>query len=280
MSKVITKQRMLLFFAITLLMSAVFMLTKANIVSAEGDNPGKEPPKKVPLTAEEQFMKIDKNADGVLTADEIKQAEKFARLDWNNDGKISLEEFKAGPKPLTEAERAAEIEKQFTRMDADGDGKLTPQEFPQAEKFTRLDADKDGVVTLAEMKAPPEKENQQAKYERSFRERDIDGNGSLSKEEMANDEMFVKLDVNKDGAVTLAEAKSVLFPAKDPGKNPKNGDEVTARFKKLDTNGDGKLTPEEFPETKAFAKIDVNGDGFVTLEEMQQARTGGDAGKN
>ena len=137
---------------------------------AEGVKPNKaEAPDKTPLTPAEQFAKMDKNGDGVLTPDELPQPEKFARLDWNGDGSITLEEFKTGPKPLTEAEKAAELEKQFRKLDADGDGKLTPQEFTNAEKFARFDRNTDGVVTLDEMKAgmaPPPKEDPIAKIER------------------------------------------------------------------------------------------------------------------
>ena len=50
------------------------------------------------------------------------------------------------------------------------------------------------------------------------------------------------------------------------------------RFKKADTNGDGKLSPEEFKaafpkgdSAKRFAKADANGDGFVTPEELKAA---------
>jgi mono/diheme cytochrome c family protein len=41
-------------------------------------------------------------------------------------------------------------------------------------------------------------------------------------------------------------------------------------FRRYDRNGDGKVTPEEFPLPKIFAKFDVNHDGIITLEEYRK----------
>jgi mono/diheme cytochrome c family protein len=43
-----------------------------------------------------------------------------------------------------------------------------------------------------------------------------------------------------------------------------------AVFRRYDRNGDGKVTPEEFPLPKIFAKFDVNHDGIITLEEYRK----------
>jgi Ca2+-binding EF-hand superfamily protein len=50
---------------------------------------------------------------------------------------------------------------------------------------------------------------------------------------------------------------------------------ATARFKERDKNGDGRLTPDEFPEEARFKAMDEDGDGAVTLEEMKAAVGGG-----
>jgi len=42
------------------------------------------------------------------------------------------------------------------------------------------------------------------------------------------------------------------------------------RFKQLDRNGDGKLTPDEL-QGEWFVRLDANKDGFVTLEEAKAA---------
>jgi hypothetical protein len=50
-----------------------------------------------------------------------------------------------------------------------------------------------------------------------------------------------------------------------------SGGGIAERFKQLDKNGDGKLTPDEVPNTQLFKRMDANGDGVVTLEEAQRA---------
>jgi len=45
------------------------------------------------------FARMDKNSDGIVTAEEMGDAERFARLDKNGDGKVTREELAAGRPP-------------------------------------------------------------------------------------------------------------------------------------------------------------------------------------
>ncbi|MBU0611529.1 MAG: sulfatase-like hydrolase/transferase, partial [Armatimonadetes bacterium] len=54
--------------------------------------------------------------------------------------------------------------------------------------------------------------------------------------------------------------------------------QIEQRFKGFDKNGDGKLTPDEFPRAKAFKQMDANGDGAVTLDEARTYYTTRGAG--
>jgi catechol 2,3-dioxygenase-like lactoylglutathione lyase family enzyme len=48
-------------------------------------------------------------------------------------------------------------------------------------------------------------------------------------------------------------------------------------LKRLDRDGDGKLSPQELPNAERFKQMDANGDGFVTLEEAAKSFSGGGA---
>jgi len=51
-------------------------------------------------------------------------------------------------------------------------------------------------------------------------------------------------------------------------------------LKRLDRDGDDKLSPQELPNAKRFKQLDANGDGFVTLEEAAKSFSrGGVAGE-
>ena len=47
------------------------------------------------------------------------------------------------------------------------------------------------------------------------------------------------------------------------------GGGIEERFKQFDQNGDGKLTPDEFPRVGAFRQMDTDNDGVLTLDEVR-----------
>lgn len=61
-----------------------------------------------------------------------------------------------------------------------------------------------------------------------------------------------------------------------PGQPQGGGDRLAEFIKKADTNGDGKISKEEFAETTKkeaddrFSKIDTNGDGYVEKGEAEE----------
>jgi arylsulfatase A-like enzyme len=55
------------------------------------------------------------------------------------------------------------------------------------------------------------------------------------------------------------------------GPRAARGGGIAERFRQYDKNGDGKLTPDEFPNAQLFKRMDANGDGVVTLEEAKGA---------
>ena len=69
---------------------------------------------------------------------------------------------------------------------------------------------------------------------------------------------FVKADVNRDGAVTLAEVDAAMAAHR------------AERFNALDANHDGQLSRGGFGQ-KWFARVDADKDGRVTLAEANTA---------
>ena len=77
-------------------------------------------------------------------------------------------------------------------------------------------------------------------------------------------DLFKALDADHNGQLSAAEFSKAWETAKTQMK--------TAAFKKLDKNGDGMLTKDEFPPYVAkMSAMDANGDGTVTHDEMKAA---------
>jgi Ca2+-binding EF-hand superfamily protein len=103
---------------------------------------------------------------------------------------------------------------------------------------------------------------------------DKDGNGTLSREEAKASmphvaENFDRIDANHDGQVSMDEMRGFH---KAQGRH--SPEEMQQRFKSADKNGDGAI---DMAEAKAgmpmlaehFADVDTNKDGKVTPEEMK-----------
>ena len=103
-----------------------------------------------------------------------------------------------------------------------------------------------------------------------FKAADTNGDGLISRAEAAALPRLAKhfdaIDANKDGQVIVRGA------ARGPRQASAHGEHL----KKLDTNGDGKVSKAEAQASaprlaEHFDQIDANKDGFVTQEEMKAA---------
>lgn len=122
-------------------------------------------------------------------ADEI--AEKFQQFDTNHDGVLSGDELKA-----------LSI---LPKLDLNGDGKVTLEEAREGMAKMR------GAVADALQKRTGEGgADGHLAVEFLFKRLDKNGDGQLTPDELKDKTWFEKLDVNKDGIVTLAEAEQVL----------------------------------------------------------------------
>lgn len=118
--------------------------------------------------AQLDFDRQDRNQDGVITEDDIlnAQKERFKMADGNNDGALSREEFDlakdGGPKsrvnrPRSDDSRPDRIRRDqrsvsFDTLDRDSDGVLSLIEFadPALRRFDSMDPNRDGQITQAE----------------------------------------------------------------------------------------------------------------------------------
>ncbi|MEI9895807.1 MAG: redoxin family protein [Chthoniobacter sp.] len=159
----------------------------------------------------DKFQQFDTNHDGVLSGDELNASPILRQLDLNGDGQVTLEEAREGVAKMRNT-AAAKLQEKLGGADEAGGGKLAVEFL-----FKRLDKNADGKLTP---------------------------------DELTDKTWFDKLDVNKDGAVTLAEAEQVL------GK--------TIARRALDRN---------LPKTASFEEADM-----APLKEQPQLIKGGDRG--
>ena len=102
----------------------------------------------------------------------------------------------------------------FAAVDTNSDGKVTQEELDalKAAEFAKIDTDGNGTVSAAELGAHMEAqraERMAAQLERMIKERDANGDGVLSPEEMSAGPragaIIDRLDTDGDGAVSQAE---------------------------------------------------------------------------
>ena len=97
---------------------------------------------------------------------------------------------------------------------------------------------------------------------------DTNEDGAISREEWTgDDETFGRLDRNDDGLLARDEIQRRFGGGR--------GGDPQARFRSLDSDGDGRVSLEEFPgPPEMFDTMDADGDGFITPEEMRNSRPG------
>jgi hypothetical protein len=153
--------------------------------------------------------------------------------------------------PTTRAEVQAKVQEYFTQIDANKDGAITQAEFDahrtakkaewqarraerRAEMFTKLDTNKNGQLSKAEFDAPRADRGEGMGEGRGIwgghhRMGGMMGRGHGMMMGMGGGDWFARIDANKDGKVTLAEASA----------------RALGMFDKADANKDGTVTPEE-----------------------------------
>merc|ERR1719474_1558216 len=227
-------------------------------------------------TAVEAISKMTKSVRNISEAQQL-----FRILDKNGDGMISMEEMRNCGQKFS----AKEIDAIFALGDVNNDGEIDVSEFvavmcPSAS--TVVARISKGFKTLEDVK-------------QAFKKIDKDGDGNISKKELAscglNDQqveaIFALGDTNGDGQIDLQEFISCMCPSASAvvfkvSKLFNSKEKAAEAFKKIDINGDGKISKDEmrsatlYNGTKLnpievdsiFSLGDANGDGEIDLEEF------------
>jgi Ca2+-binding EF-hand superfamily protein len=231
---------------------AVGLLAGSAIALAQ-DGRGRGPGRGQPSVG---FTALDTNGDGVLDAHEIAAAPiALAKLDKNSDGQITSDEVRpAMPEGRGRGEgrgggrgegrgegegnAAADVVedtvKTLMAFDANGDGKLSRSELPERFQglFDRADLNKDGFLTpdeirkMAAAQAPPPEPEGRGGRGGGGRGRGDGPGGEMNF--IRFDPILAAVDTNGDGVISADEIKN-------------SADAI----RKLDKDGDGKVTREE-----------------------------------
>lgn len=172
---------------------------------------------------------LDKNDDGRVDAVEAKEAadrsralvnaenfiaELFRKFDKNNDAALSDEEFDRLLKVVGDEnpEAAKKLSAAYRFMDRNNDGQVTRQEISTVLEFLKELGG--GKRPPAEQPDPSVDAKIAAHAEKTLKELDADGNGSLSRREAAKNKrlgnVFRMVDANGDDELTLAEMTAYL----------------------------------------------------------------------
>ena len=227
------------------------------------------------------FSRLDTNADGLLSADELPpaQARLFARLvrqgDTDGDGQLSPDEWRqatAPRRPVKPVEEKASGELPgadatrlvLLKLDADGNGILTQDETPEslARVFQQVvelyDRNDDQRITQQEIARGGPQISRLA--QRIVRQENWDVEKELARLDRQQGEAALRF--------TKPQTPQQVFS---------NGDRMKSLFIDFDTNGDGKLQLDEVPEPareqfrRLFRLGDRDGDGALSQKEYEAA---------
>jgi Ca2+-binding EF-hand superfamily protein len=268
---------------------------------------------------------FDKNADGKITKDDAGDAAWFTQADQNGDGVLDETEMQRVSGFAQKMSGGSQFAGMVTQYDKDGNGSITREEAAGAKWFDRLDQNADGVVDAAELERlrqfmqqagggtpgtspttpssptmpPKTAETPTVPADAVFSGYDKNSDSKVTKDELANEAAFQRYDLDKDGAISLAEYNKVSgktaptppgTPTTPPGSPPPAtgagggmAAQIENMIKAVDKNADGQITKDEAGDAPWFTRLDQDANGIISAEELAMmrrivAQRGGGAG--
>jgi Ca2+-binding EF-hand superfamily protein len=232
----------------------------------------------------DRLEEFDTNHDGKITHAELNNVlgSRFAAATHGAKG-MTLEQFQE----LHQVDFARHTAEMFRRADWNGDGRLSLEEFsaPQRAHFEMMDQDGTGTVLCNPLSnaglryGGPNSEDD--RYSAGTNRRTGRGFSGFGRARFCSD-----ADLSRDGKVTRSEFDTIV--AKEFARALGGGATLTLAqfsaeqatrfrninagvFKRLDSDGDGKLSLAEFaaPSERMFDRLDKNHDGVITPDEMK-----------
>ena len=183
----------------------------------------------------------------------------FNKFDVNGDAEISYQELKNG---VGSAFNENEVKAVFALGDTDQDGSISFLEFAKLMIANAIDVLGKFWKCFRDVKV----------LRQAFRQFDIDGDGKISKQEVAQgmkksgrdftmediETLFILADKDGDGQIDFAEFATIMIPTAP--------ERISKLKKKFDTNNDGAVDAAEL--AAAFKKMDTNNDGAIDSREL------------
>jgi Ca2+-binding EF-hand superfamily protein len=238
---------------------------------------------------EEMFTRLDANGDGKITLDEVPDRAKtiveqmLERAGKGKDGSISKEDYlkavaqlrPGAGNPAGGAPGGPQFgnpEEMFKRMDANGDGKVTLDEVPERARpiiermFEATGKGKDAGLTLDDFKKAGERFQQGANPQGARRPAEGGDRPRTEGDRPKSEGDRPRGDAGSpDGR--RPEAGRPEGGPRGEGQGPVRPQALF--FRKLDANGDGRLSKDEMAKASAvFDELDKNKDGELDPSEL------------